>query len=71
MLTVQLEIWPLLNNCLVEFDDIFRIALQRYKKQLIQFWGDLDHHANSPNRESGQYGGNELFWRSVLSEVSC
>ena len=24
------------------------------------FFGDLDHHADSPNRESKQYEGNEL-----------
>ena len=27
----------------------------------LHFWGDLDHHANSPNRESGQYVDNVLF----------
>ena len=38
-------------------------------KQVINFWGDLDHHVDSPNRESEQYGGNKLpCWRSALSE---
>ena len=37
------------------------MALQFYKEQLnIYFGGDLDHHADSPNCESRQYGGNEL-----------
>ena len=26
-------------------------------------WSALDHHADSPNRKPGQYGGNELPWR--------
>ena len=45
--------------------------IQWYKEHWLNFWGDLD----SPNQESGQYGGNELPWprRSVLSEFfySC
>ena len=28
--------------------------------KLIKFWDDLNHHADSPNCESEQYGGNEL-----------
>ena len=37
------------------------------KEQLNKFCGDLDCNADPPNRESGQYGGNELpGWRSAL-----
>ena len=35
----------------------------------LNVWCDLDHHADSPNRKSRQYLGNELPWqRSALSE---
>ena len=30
------------------------------RHNLLNFWGDLDHHADSPTHESGQYRGNEL-----------
>ena len=39
MLTVQSEIWPLLNKLQADFDEIFRIALQCYMEQLSKFWG--------------------------------
>ena len=37
------------------------------EKNGFKFSGDLDHYADSPNRDSGQYRGNELSWphRSV------
>ena len=34
----------------------FKIALQWHKEQLIKFWGDLDYHGDSPNRESRKMG---------------
>ena len=38
----------------------------------LNVWSNLDHHGDSPNRESGQYRGNEMpCWRSGLSECSC
>ena len=39
----------------------------------LNYWGDLNHHADTPNQEFVQYGGNELPWprRSALSEYSC
>ena len=38
------------------------------KNNFLNFRGDLDHHADSPNRESAQCGGNELpWWRSAFS----
>ena len=39
MLTVQSESWPLPNKLSADFDEMFRIALQQYKEQLIKFWG--------------------------------
>ena len=33
MLTAQSEIWPLLNELWMDFNDIFRIALQKYKEK--------------------------------------
>ena len=71
MLTVQSEIWPLLNKIWADFDEIFRIALQWYKEQLIKFWSDLDHYADSPNWESGQHEGNKLPWprRTAVSSA--
>ena len=39
---------------------------------LNNLWTTYDHHAHSPNLESGQYGGNNLPWRrSALSEYTC
>ena len=52
MLTVQLKIQSLLNKLWVEYDVVFKIDQQRYKKKLITFWGDLDHHAGSSYLES-------------------
>ena len=38
-------------------------------KQLIYFWGDVDHNVDSPNCENEQYCGNKLrCWRSALLE---
>ena len=35
-------------------------------------FGVKDYHADSPNHESGQYGGNKLpCQRSALSDSSC
>ena len=43
------------------------------RDNLLNFKGDLDHHADSPNQEAGQYGNNKLPWprRSVFAECSC
>ena len=49
MLNVSSEIRPLHNKVGMDFDEIFMIALQLYKEQLIIFWGDLNHHADYPN----------------------
>ena len=50
--------WPVRNpaitqQIMIRFSRIFSIALQRYKEQLIKFWGDLDHHADFPVRNQG------------------
>ena len=55
MLTVQLETRPLFNKLWADFYEIFRIALQ-----LINFLGWSGSYADSLDRESGQYAGNEL-----------
>ena len=72
MLTAQSENSPLCNKLRADSYEISRIALQWYKEQLIHFLDDLDHHGDSPNRETAQYGANELPWprRSALSECS-
>ena len=56
----QTEIQPLLKKLPADFEEIFRKALQWYKERLIENLANLDQHADSPNRESGQYGSNEL-----------
>ena len=51
---------------------MFRIDLKYHQEQLANFGGDLDHDADSPNQESGQYKGNELSCgRPDLSESSA
>ena len=37
------------------------VQLESWQLQLIKFL-NLDHYADSPNRESGQYAGNEQPW---------
>ena len=71
ILTAPSEIKPLLNKIWADFDKIFKITLQLYREQLIKFWGDVDHHADSPNRESGQYGGNERPWPRRWERFVC
>ena len=73
MLNVLSEIWPLVNKLWADFDKIVRIAVQWYKEQLIKILGWSGSSCWLSNRESGQYGGNELPWprRSALSEWSC
>ena len=73
MLTVQSEIWPLLNKLWTDFDEIFRISLQWYKEQLIKFW----EWSRSPCWLS-KLGIQALWWqwalwprRSALSEYPC
>ena len=71
ILTVQLE-WLFLNKLWADCDEISGYLFNDTRNNLLNFWGDLDHHADSPNRLTGQYGGNELPWqRSALSEYSC
>ena len=68
---------PIRNQAITQwimssFDEIFRIALQWYKGPLIKLLGYLDHHADSPNQESTQYGDNELpWWSFALTVCSC
>ena len=77
MLTVQSEVQPLFNKLRADFDEIFRIALQRYKKEMNKFGGDQDHHADSPNQKSEQYGvtittmGNEYLGQGGLRSLSA
>ena len=59
MLTAQSDIRPLLKTLLSHFDELFRIALQCCKEQLIVFLSDVDQHADYANLESLTYCGNE------------
>ena len=52
-LTVLSYIWLLLA-IMSRFDEIFMIAQQWYKEQLITILGgDLDHQSDSPSRKPG------------------
>ena len=73
MLTAQSEIHPLLHTLWADFDEIFRIALQWYKVQLIiiLFMIKITMLTRSKLRIR-QYYGNELpCGKSVLPECSC
>ena len=65
-----IENLPHLTKLWADLEEVFRIALHTRNNRL-NFGDDLDHHADSPNRKSKQYGGNELPWprRSALSVV--
>ena len=70
MLTAQSESRPLLNKLRSDFDENFGIVLQSHMETVIIFWGDLDHHADSPNRESGQYGVMSYLIEGRLNSLS-
>ena len=60
--SVQSEIRPFLHKLWVDFNETSRKALGWYRNNWLNFWDDLDHHADSPNQDSGQHGSYELPW---------
>ena len=69
MLTLQSEIRPLLNKykqILMGFAGYF---CNDIRNNWLHFWGDLDHHVDSPNWESEYYGSILVLWVLVL--VRC
>ena len=71
MLTAQLEIKPLLKKLWTDVDDFFRIARNDKTNTWSNFGGDLDHHADSPNLESGQYGVMSCLGQGDLCSLSA
>ena len=48
--------------CIIVYMKGNKVYLGSNLDHRVNFGGDLDHHADSPNWESGQYEGNELPW---------